>query len=219
MALEKIHLEVLSQLQSGKRLLCLGYPDMLVTREQLVKFMDPTEIPVLDVSDKLRQWHGWDGPVYDTDAVLRKLGYEPTYADIKKHRGSEIIMDLNMPLPMNMCGTFDVVADFGTLEHCLNWGQAAKNVAWVLADGGTAIHANPLQMTNHGWFSFSPEVYHGLYEEVLLHVVYWGLPGKRTVANLAGLTYDRFDPPSESMQLAVCRKPRADWPLQRKYAA
>ncbi|NBT52087.1 MAG: hypothetical protein EBT12_11145, partial [Marivivens sp.] len=77
-----------------KTCLCLGYSDLLV---------DPGliegEYTELEDADKIRSWHNWPHPVYDTTEVLTKeLGFRKVdYVDIVQARGPERIVDLNYP--------------------------------------------------------------------------------------------------------------------------
>jgi hypothetical protein len=220
MACEAFHLAALTKWVPRGKLLCLGYPDMLVERDVLSQYVDAAQLKPVEPPqpDWWMRWHGWPFVVYDTDAVLRGLGYEPTYVDIKPSRGCETVVDLNERLPAPMRSEFAGVLDLGTVEHCMNIGQAFRNVAEALKPGGVAIHANPLQMTNHGWFSISPEVYYGLYEKVHFHILYTGMPGERRLTKYQHQPHTRFEPPPESMQMAVCGGPRTGgWPLQAKY--
>lgn len=221
MALETLHLEVMRQHIKPGRVLCLGYPDLLVAESYLRKNVESAELKLVESPPQkwLQDWHGWDKPIYETDAVLRAMGYSVTYADIKPSRGVETVLDLNDRLPAPLRGEFDAVLDLGTLEHCLNVGQAFRNVGEALKPNGVVLHANPLQMTNHGWWSFSPEVYHGLYDKVDLHIFYWGNPAERHFTHAGQRATTRFAPEPESMQMAVCRGPRREWPMQRKYHA
>jgi hypothetical protein len=220
MACESFHLKVLAALVPKGKLLCLGYPDMLVERSVLRQYVEAEQLKAVEPPepDFWKRWHGWETAVYDTDRILRAMGYEPTYVDIKPSRGCETVVDLNERLPAPLRGEFAGVLDLGTVEHCMNIGQAFRNVAEALAPGGVALHTNPLQMTNHGWFSISPEVYYALYENVHAHIVYTGLPGSRRLTKYTHQPHTRFEPPPESMQMAVCSGPRSGgWPLQAKY--
>lgn len=216
MGLEIIHLRALKALPKGK-LLCLGYPDMLVPLDFLrgeLGLANPK--PVED--GRVGAWHGWEGPIFDTDQTLRHMGFEPQYVDIKQHRGSELVVDLNAPVPVGMWEVYDVVADLGTAEHCMNIGRVFANIRAVTKPDGFVLHANPLSMVNHGFYNLSPGVYHDWYGKVHHHYAYWGPPAERSVANLNGKQYSRMQVPPEAMQLVVAQHPHVEgWPMQRKY--
>src|SRR5215204_23623 len=47
--------------------------------------------------------------------------------DVSSYQGSEIIANLNHPLPQEHLGRYDVVVDAGTLEHLANLSTALEN--------------------------------------------------------------------------------------------
>lgn len=218
MALERLHLKALQQIPKG-RLLCLGYPDLLVSEETLrdefkLTKLEPVEDPTIGA------WHGWNRPMFKTDPIIRELGFEPTYVDIKPSRGIESVADLNRECRFEFEGGYTAVLDLGTLEHCLNIGQALVNVASALKPDGYVLHANPLQMTNHGWFSLSPELYHRIYSKVHAHVCYHGPLDNRRILSMMKAAGTRFVPERESMQMVVASGPKLNgfsWPMQGKY--
>lgn len=219
MALEHIHLRALRELPKGK-LLCLGYPDALVKTEVLHEEFNLPEPKLAESPNTayLKAWHGWPHPVPDTDWVLRALGFEPTYVDIKQHRGSEVVLDLNFPVPADWWEKFDVVADLGTAEHCFNIGRVFGNIRTMLKPDGFVLHANPLSMVNHGFFNLSPGLYHDWYRTVHHHYAYWGEKDNRQLASLRQKAYSRMQVPPEAMQIVVAQHPYEEgWPMQRKY--
>lgn len=157
----------------GARIVCLGYPDMLVTAAQLGAILDcPHEIvPVRPDSESILAWHGLQGNsgmggmVADSDWVLRRMGLEPTYVDVHEVRGGEIQQDLNQPLRPELFERFDIVYDAGTLEHCFNVARAIENVLAMAKVGGFIYHGNPHNVGNHGFFNFCPTFYHDFYTQ------------------------------------------------------
>lgn len=69
----------------------------------------------------------------------------------------------NLNLAMDPPNAFDVVADFGTLEHIFNIGEAFRTVHNLLRPGGIALHQLP---TNggyyHGFYNISSVAYRSL---------------------------------------------------------
>ncbi len=203
-------------------ILCLGYPDLLV---------DPAEIrgtyTERDDADKIRQWHRWSGPVYDTEEVLRdELGLlEIEFADVVAHRGPERLVDLNQYVEWGR--TYDVVLDGGTAEHCFNIGQVFDNIHRAV--GKFVIHVNPLNMINHGFWNVSPTAYHDFYDQngyiIMSAGVMYGHPDTRYYDNLnEKAMVGRFQPHKvvEMTNLFVAEKVRGDtgpavWPVQHKY--
>lgn len=203
-------------------ILCLGYPDLLV---------DPAEFSRSYVerpdADKIRSWHNWSGPVYDTTEVLQnELGIkEVVYADIVSHRGEERIIDLNTRIEWGR--TYDVVLDGGTSEHCFNIGQVFDNIHRAV--GRFVIHVNPLNMVNHGFWNISPTAYHDFYGQngytMVSGSVMHGHPDRRWHTELeeASMT-GRFKlrNAAEMTNLFVAEKAvggsgQTIWPVQHKY--
>ena len=137
----------------GKSLLSLGYPDLLVTEAKLLETLG--RLPAMDPdSDRIKQWHSWPGPIYNTDEVIKEMGFQPVYVDYEKKRGLEDIANLNRPCAFN--GTFDIICDFGTTEHIFNVAGAFANIKTHAHHGTIIIHSCPLNKPNHGFYSFSP---------------------------------------------------------------
>ena len=84
-----------------------------------------------------------------------------------KHRGNELIVDLNYPNASFLLeGKYDLVIDNGTLEHCFNAGEALINAArMVKQKGGFIFHINPLSMINHGFYNFCPTLLFDFYDQ------------------------------------------------------
>lgn len=211
MALEQHTLDRLLKLRPS-RLLCLGYPDLLIT--------DGPKIEADDVA----KWHGWTAGVGDTDKVLRDAGINPVYIDVQALRGRERVVDLNDPLPIDMIGQFDCVLDPGTIEHCFNIGQAFQNVLSALRLGGYAIHTNPMTMVNHGFWNLSPTAYVDWYEanggEIREIAVVSGNLGQRVVTDIGVHALNRVQLPPECSSLVIAQRVKgvkADWPIQTKY--
>jgi len=80
--------------------------------------------------------------------------------DIKAHQGTERVADLNYPSDL---GTYDLVVDCGTVEHCSNIFNAIKNAADAVKVGGRILHHSPVSMLNHGYFNICPVFYRDYY--------------------------------------------------------
>lgn len=152
MAIEQHIFNVIKQLAPCKALF-LGYPDLLLTDDS-AQSAEATSIA---------KWHSWKSTVADTQDVFAKIGLDAVYIDIHASRGIERIVDLNQPLPVDLVGAFDLVADPGTIEHCFNVSQAFNNLMTACKVGGHVIHTNPINMINHGFWSISPTTYVDLY--------------------------------------------------------
>jgi hypothetical protein len=183
-------------------------------------------VPTRGDAASIWAYHGLKGvtePIYDSSALFRALGVEPTVIDVAKLRGDERIVDLNQPLPPDLARRFDLVVDTGTCEHCFNVGQAFANSCEALAVGGMLVHAAPLTRINHGFWSFNPTVYPDFFEDngFRLHAMV-GVTG--TLRD--GMRTHKLEPFSRAAQpaetgiyvLAERLEIRAlRWPVQRKY--
>ena len=144
------------------KVLCLGYPDMVVSRAAIP--VDPlVNLPAAKDSADIAKWHGWNGPVYDTNFIFKYFGIEADYIDINASRGIERVVDLNEEAPEDLTNKYDIVLDPGTLEHCFNIAMAFSNVISFLKRGGFVIHVNPLNLPNHGFWSLNPTAYFDFY--------------------------------------------------------
>jgi hypothetical protein len=208
-----------------KTCLCLGYSDLLV---------DPAliggEYTELEDADKIRSWHNWPHPVYDTTEVLTsELGFRKVdYVDIVQARGPERIVDLNYPADWSE--KYDVVIDGGTAEHCFNIGQVFANIlSAVRPDGGVVVHVNPLNMMNHGFWNISPTAYADFYRDNGFEMlggcgVTGPVSGRQVVPYDKTHLYGRFQfeqPVEVTNIMAFRRTTKVDgpviWPMQSKY--
>lgn len=77
--------------------------------------------------------------------------------DVSDYQKSEIICNLNHPLPRELVGQYDVVIDSGTLEHLSNLSIALENLFKLLKNGGIYYFSTPCNnWVDHGFFQFSP---------------------------------------------------------------
>jgi len=226
LGLETKHYELLKQYGKGGTLLSLGYPDLLVKKDDL-----GVEAMVRPDSKDIGKWHNWPFDIYESKDVFQKLGYASYFVDLLPSRGCERVLDLNQPIEwaaQDMLEQFDVVLDPGTLEHVFNIGQAFKNVLALLKPGGVVIHLNPTNQINHGFWSISPTAYWDFYtqngcgiEEIstisgpVLNRVYQRLP----LTPEGPIT--RWQVAVEMSVMCVAKKPLEGkatlWPIQTKY--
>lgn len=165
--------QVLDKLDSvnptERRILSLGYPDILVSTDTIAEIFGhqvANNVEFHPDSAAIIRWHGMQknlSQVVESHHFFRLLGYELEVVDIVQARGNEILVDLNYPCPQNMQQRYALVIDSGTIEHCLNIGQAMINVASMVAPEGWLLHGNPLNMFNHGFYNLNPTLYHDFY--------------------------------------------------------
>ena len=209
--------------------LCLGYPDILLTRLQLVQLFGEAVMRSVDFEENCRDrwlWHGMTEnahqPMVDSISLFHALGASAvTVVDIYPERNVERVVDLNFPMPEDLKNRFHVVLDPGTTEHCFNIGQAIKNIAESVAVGGYLFTTGPLNMYNHGFYSVNPTLYMDFYGDNGFEVidVYGIHPKSLEIFDLK--TTQRFnDAPTGCAMGAIVRKIESRemiWPTQTKY--
>lgn len=223
-------LQAAKSLGSPCRLLCLGYPDMLVTEPQLVSLCGPDildRITFREDSESILRWHKLEGSatrLAETRSLFEAMGIQSDFVDIVASRGFEIVLDLNQPLAPELAGRYDLVYDGGTMEHCFNVGQVMRNITAFARVGGAIIHVNPINYYNHGFFNFNPTFYHDYYNQSghRLASDFFALHGpvldSRSVSLPATAGFRTV--PERSALLVVAEKLHdgpAAWPTQSKY--
>jgi hypothetical protein len=215
----------------SQRVLSLGYPDILASPEQLGALIGTELMAGLRYrpdSEAIARWHQVSATVpklVDATHFFALLGYDLEVLDIAQARGGEILHDLNQPVPPRLHRRYALVIDPGTLEHCFDIAQAAKNIAEMVAAGGCVFHGNPLNMFNHGFYNLSPTWYHDFYS-----ANGFALERLQAVADPVG-AMQRFEVPAtkrfggmpENCALYVLARRTADlpvrWPMQSKYVS
>jgi hypothetical protein len=217
------------QVPAPRRMLCLGYSDMLVTEAQIAGVCGPDAIAKLafrDDSESILRWHLLQGKltrVAETRSLFATLGIECDFVDIVASRGFEIVMDLNQPAPEEMLGRYDIVYDGGTMEHCFNVGQVMRNIFGFARVGGFIVHVNPINYYNHGFFNFNPTFYHDWYVQSgnTMMSPFYAMHGPVLESRLLPLDPVRkYAAPEMSVLLLAAMKRRAEtpaWPMQTKY--
>lgn len=153
--------ELLERVRPGMRIASMGYPDIIITPDEVSEITGNVKLKYLDKSVSL--WHGKDYLLPEAKDFFKSLDIELDVYDVAKTRGCEIICDLNQPYHSNE--EYDAVIDVGTLEHCFNIGQALFNMAFFVKQHGFIIHENPLNWGNHGFYGLNPTLYNDFYEE------------------------------------------------------
>jgi len=143
--------------------------------------------------------------------------------DNSDYEGAALVHDLNASIPSAWEQQYDAVIDGGTLEHCFNIGQAARNAASMCALGGFVMHGNPVNMYNHGFYNLSPVWYHDFYKanafDVEAALLVNGPIDAPRVAN-SPLEQRFVGLPDNTVQIVVARRREIRelaWPTQGKY--
>jgi hypothetical protein len=214
----------------GERVaLALGYPDILASPTQLHELLGKDVFDRLtfreDSADILR-WHRAEDitdTVVESGSLFTAWQMKLEVGDIVNARGGEFILDLNQPCAPALHARYDLLLDFGTIEHCFNIGQAAKNIAMMTKIGGYIIHGSPLNMLNHGFYNLCPTWFADFYNDNGFDFLYL----KAVSGNLRNPRVHEVPPfnrfigiPEDSTLLCIVKKRQESpiiWPLQTKY--
>ena len=158
MALSARELGLIAPRLRGARVLSLGYPDLLATAAEVEALLGVRPAKFTPFG----RWHGRADPLPETLHVFEAVGATLDCVDVHPSRGVERFADLNHPCRL---GSYDLVLDPGTIEHCFNAGQALLNAAGAVRPGGAIFHAAPLSRGNHGFYNFNPTLFHDFYTQ------------------------------------------------------
>jgi SAM-dependent methyltransferase len=94
------------------------------------------------------------------DDLLSPAGFIVDSMDASAYEGASIIHDLNLPIPADLRGRYDLVWDGGTLEHVFNFPAALQNAMQMVRVGGHIFLDTPANnQCGHGFYQFSPELF------------------------------------------------------------
>jgi hypothetical protein len=237
MAIDHLYFQVMTQAlaiaksgespESKVRVGCLSYPDLLVTRDQILQVypdLEEARFMLRDDFEKVRSWHGMDhlSEIIDTSDFFKKINCTVDYFDFQKFRGGEIICDLNHPLEARHHGSYDFVIDTGTLEHCFNVGVAFENMCRLAKIGGIIVSAAPMTKINHGFWNFSPCVYENYFRQNNFKIMFFAgfYKGGGGISKFEVSPSSRQTVPPESLLVCVARRTEEstfDLPIQQKY--
>jgi hypothetical protein len=151
----------------GSRIAAMGYPDIITSEQAIEALTEGCVRPLayrLD-SDSICMRHSIvpSRRIPDAESFFGLFNATLDVFDVVKERGGEILCDLNEPIAEEHVGKYDFVLDVGTMEHCFNVAQAARNMASLLNVGGVIFHENPFNWGNHGFYGFNPTWYADFY--------------------------------------------------------
>jgi hypothetical protein len=216
--------KVLERLQEGQAIASMGYPDILYPPEKLAELLGEriSRLTYREDSEAICNRHRVpQHQVPDSESLLELFGASLDVYDIVKERGCEIVLDLNEPYPENSQAQYDYVIDVGTLEHCFNIAQAAKNMAGLVKVGGAILHENPFNWGNHGFYGLNPTWYHDFYTDNGFELLEVKLLPRKTQTPIDIPITKRFQVTGdEANLLAVARRVEIkpfSWPTQTKY--
>ena len=203
-----------------KTALSLGYPDITVSKPVLNRMFDIQLQQTHPQNEEGKRRHQVAFDIPSTEEFFSLIGTSLTCVDYKVLTGNEIVADLNKPCEF---GTYELVIDPGTLEHCFNVVQALKNAANAVAPGGFILHCNPISMVNHGFYMFSPTWYADFYAHNNWTVVEQQVGNATQRANIHPVK--RVKVVAECSNYVLVKRPinspiiRDDHPIQSRYKA
>lgn len=99
----------------------------------------------------------------DDRYFFRRLGFDEVVScDVSDYEGVDVVADLNLELPAELVGRFDVVFEAGTAQHVFDLPSVLSNVHRALKVGGRAVvgMACSNNHVDHGFYMFSPTVFY-----------------------------------------------------------
>jgi hypothetical protein len=140
------------------RLLQLGRQEIMFTRDDLRRIMGLCGVS----ADRLR-----DGPPRLTDEEFFGIfAFDAIeVSDVSTDMKAGVVHDLNSAdVAQPHRGRFDVIFDGGTMEHVFHAPNVFAAIHAFLAENGRIIHNTPASNSiDHGFYSFSPCLYHEYY--------------------------------------------------------
>ena len=88
--------------------------------------------------------------------------------DASAYEQATVLHDMNLPWAEGEPGlaSYDAVLDFGCLEHVFDFPVAWRNCVALCRVGGHLFHSLPANnLSGHGFYQFSPELFFNLYQE------------------------------------------------------
>lgn len=152
---------VCANLKKPFEALSLGHPDILATQKELGFLKQKIPIDNQGVLES-RNFAPKPSIIGNARPVFEAMGGSLHVIDYSNVYGVDEIINLNTE---NIPGTYDLVIDPGTTEHCFNVGNALVGAASAVKMGGYIYHMVPLCHWNHGFWNFSPCVFADFYEQ------------------------------------------------------
>ena len=148
-----------SELQKAKRPLSIPLGDLskIFSTGTMLKKLKIDRVKGLELALKAGSF------LFNTDSIYEKIQCKQTAMDIIPHYGTELILDLCVPVEKGLHNKFDIVLDGGTTEHCFNVPQVLSNAVNMVALNGFVFHILPLTWPNHGFYNFNPCLFYEFY--------------------------------------------------------
>lgn len=140
--------------------------------------------------EKSKNWDIYKNIATDKEIFLQ-LGFKNIRSiDISPYENSDIIHDLNNPVPNSLYNSQDLIFDGGTTEHVFDTLKVLANLHTMLKNNGIIIHYTPANNhVNHGFYQFSPSFYMDYYRENNYEIVESFLVRSFKALNRTNLVY------------------------------
>lgn len=149
-------------------ILQIGRQDMYLDYEMLQRCANHLGVKLTPVEPIVCKPNEWMPGVNTIDDItfFKSIGFDTVLSiDASDYENADLVWDFNKPVPDELKNRYDVILDGGSLEHIFNVGTAFMNMAAMLRENGRAIHVSPMHnFVDHGFFSFSPTLFHDFYE-------------------------------------------------------
>lgn len=205
-----------------RKVLCLGYPDLLVDEQHLISIFGQEFVNnILEepMSDAVKAWHKSTLPkVFDPIWILKYFNFDVVIFDLISHRGVETLIDLNEPISDVHVEQFDLIIDTGTLEHCFNVGQAFKNICSTVKKGGVFMTAAPVSKLNHGYWNFGTIVHKDGFEQNGFEILKTTYTCKSDIVEPERMNWKHM--PTRTVVTTIAKRTLVKdwvWPTQGKY--
>lgn len=216
MSISAFSLRMLKDFMPFDRVLSLGYLDVISPLSEIEEHFPDADLTNPVFNEDSQKWHGLAFTPVDSRWLLERLGVKKLdVLDITQWRGDELVGDLNTPMQLE---PYDLVIDHGTIEHCMNIGQALMNIAGFVKTGGHVFHGPPMSMLNHGFYNVSPTLFYDFYVRNG-----WKMEAMCGVTKTGWFDIprtDRFLCPQEASVCCIARRldmTPMQWQMQTKY--
>jgi hypothetical protein len=137
------------------RTLTLGRMNLYMSPEEFGELARRCGLPGPEVERHFTPFPQYAEPLFSALGATEVLSM-----DASNFESASIVHDLNEPVPAELHKAFDVVYDGGTLEHVFNFPEAFRSAMQMVKVGGSLlIHQAMNNMSGHGLYCFSPELF------------------------------------------------------------
>jgi len=185
----------------------------------IVKYLKTYEeniLKSLDIKYKGLDWCELGDQIYYNGVVAKTIyqsvGVNHTSIDINGKHGA-LALDLSKPLSDKYFNKFDIITNYGTIEHVENQYECFKNVHNMLKIGGIAIHGVPFinNWPAHGRYYYSLDFFemlarnnkYDIIDLCVLNEEFYAHPRNLVAAVLKKINADEFNSREEFNSIPI----------------